>query len=84
MGKSRTTCERLFNFSKKKSTSTKRRVQFKKKIEEIENSDSQNFNMRLIQQYEGELNEIYEEKTKGAFIRSKVNRKEKGEKILIF
>ena len=53
------------NFSKQKSISTKRRVQFlENKIEEIENSDSQNFNMRLMQKYEGELNEIYEEKPK--------------------
>ena len=72
------------NFSIQRSISTKKRVQFlENKIEEIENSDSQNFNMRQIQKYEGELNKIYEEKTKGTFIRSKANWMERVKKIIL-
>ena len=69
------------DFSKRKSKSIKQKIcKIEKELESIETSSYNEIDMNRKRKLEQELDEIYENKTKGAYVRSKAKWIEKGER----
>ena len=69
------------SYSKQKSFTVKQKIKkLEDEIERIETSDSDLIDMNRKRNLEQELDNLYKNKTKGAYVRSKARWMEKGEK----